>query len=84
MSAVADLLRISAARQLCADGGLRLLREHRGLSTYELAAAVGEQAGRKVAESTVSRWERGLRLPTRANALALMKVTESLATAEGV
>ena len=53
----ADLLFLTAARDLCASGRARRIRLAAGLSQAEIAAAVG------VSSFAVSRWERGERRP---------------------
>lgn len=67
------LAKVAAVRRWCSGGGLRVLREDRGVSTYELAGSAG------VSHSTLSRWERGAVVPSGVRALALFDAVEALA-----
>jgi len=64
---------------MCSDESLRLLRQDRRVSVRELAAAVAAECGCPVAASTVSRWERAVRLPAGERALALFRTVKVLA-----
>jgi transcriptional regulator with XRE-family HTH domain len=68
----------AVARDLCASGGLRVLRTSGGLTLIDLAEMVEAEAGFPVAASVVSRWERGLMLPGPRRAPALFAVAEAL------
>jgi hypothetical protein len=73
-----ELTKVAYARELCASGGLELLRRERGVGVRELTAAIAAEYGRPVAPSTVSRWARGQRRPSGGLAVALYAVAEAL------
>lgn len=60
---MSDLADISVARRLAADGSARALRISARLSIYDVARQV------QVGASTISRWERGQRVPRNGAAL---------------
>ena len=68
-----DLLLLVKARQWCADGTARRLRERARLSAGEIAAVVDST------DPTVTRWESGQRRPRGEAGLRYAKLLEALA-----
>jgi DNA-binding transcriptional regulator YiaG len=67
-----ELNELAQLRALMASGAARSIRESKQITLGE-----GAEAGR-LAKSTLSRWERGQRLPTGKAAVRYMKVLRSL------
>lgn len=65
-----DIKRLIRARQLCENEQGRKIREKAGLSTQELANAIG------VNPASLNRWERGLVKPTAHWALIWLDAIE--------
>ncbi len=67
------LVRLARIRTLARSGGARAIRMAAGISAAELAAAVD------VDRATVSRWERGVQVPTGDAAMRWLEVLDRLA-----
>lgn len=61
-----ELLAVARIRGMCRSGQARQVREDAGLSLAELGSSIGEGVGPPV----LSRWERGLRVPSTELALS--------------
>jgi transcriptional regulator with XRE-family HTH domain len=70
-----DLLLLIEAREAARSGRARRVRELAGVTQEALASVVG------VDDSAVSRWERGLRAPRGAAAVAYAKTLRALSKA---
>jgi transcriptional regulator with XRE-family HTH domain len=71
-----EVVAVSTARHAASGGRLRELRESSKLSQADIARALG------VTESTVSRWEAGIRRPAREEALRLAALLDVLERAD--
>jgi DNA-binding transcriptional regulator YiaG len=71
-AAIQDLVALSEVRQWARDGHALETRERSRLSQAEFAAAIGTTV------PTVSRWERGLRVPCGQIALRYHTLIQSL------
>lgn len=69
---LAGLVAQSALRQALEDGTARQIRKHARLRIPEVARLLG------VEPSTVSRWERGLRVPGQSAAVAYHRLLSRL------
>lgn len=72
MASTTTTARLARLRRMCEDGTARTIRQSRGSSLREIARDAGTYP------STISRWERGLRSPRGAEALAYLDVLEEL------
>jgi DNA-binding transcriptional regulator YiaG len=69
-----DVIRLVEVRRRCRSGEARQIRVSAGLSLPEMAEPVG------VDQATVSRWERGARLPRGKAALRYADLLDRLTT----
>ncbi|MFT3831897.1 MAG: helix-turn-helix transcriptional regulator [Micropruina sp.] len=69
---LAGLASVGALRWACENGTARRLRQAGRLHTTEVARLLS------VTPSAVSKWERGLRLPTERHAAAYLRLLERL------
>ena len=63
---------------MCSSGNLADLCARRELTGRDLVGLLEAESGHRVSESTVSRWQRGLVMPSDDLAVALFAVAEKL------